>query len=339
MQNRIRILIVDDHSMVRMGMAGLLSMEVDMEVVAEAEDLEQAVAAFTSHRPDVVLMDVRMPGGSGLEALARIRALDPSARVVILSTYDLEEPILAAHAAGACGYLLKSIRFDDLVAAIRLVHGGGNCFPPALRTTSRPARTPSRSLRARSRLWICSAGDFRTRTLARCSIFRKTPPSSTSRPSSRNSRSPTVPRRSPRHSSAGCCRWTDLPETHLIEQLAEPGLLPIIRRRIRTWPRFQTHLGDYDISIFNGTTTVSAVDLGWRSTLDGTNSDLVFIGRQNVNTDAISYEIDNISVSVIPEPGSPAWFGLAGRPCCAAAGSGGLEVTFGFSIPPESLSW
>lgn len=132
MQNRIRILIVDDHSMVRMGMAGLLSMEVDMEVVAEAEDLEQAVAAFTSHRPDVVLMDVRMPGGSGLEALARIRALDPSARVLILSTYDLEEPILAAHASGACGYLLKSIRFDDLVAAIRLVHGGGNCFPPAL---------------------------------------------------------------------------------------------------------------------------------------------------------------------------------------------------------------
>lgn len=133
MQHRIRILIVDDHSMVRMGMAGLLAMESDMDVVAEAEDLEQAVVAFTSHRPDVVLMDVRMPGGGGLEALARIRALDSSARVVILSTYDLEEPILAAHAAGACGYLLKSIRFDDLVAAIRQVHDGGNCFPPALK--------------------------------------------------------------------------------------------------------------------------------------------------------------------------------------------------------------
>jgi DNA-binding NarL/FixJ family response regulator len=132
MQRKIRILIVDDHSMVRMGMAGLLAMESDMEVAAEAEDLEQAVEAFRSRRPDVTLMDVRMPGGSGLEALARIRALDPSARVVILSTYDLEEPILAAHAAGACGYLLKSIRFDDLVAAIRQVHAGGNCFPPAL---------------------------------------------------------------------------------------------------------------------------------------------------------------------------------------------------------------
>lgn len=132
MQRKIRILIVDDHSMVRMGIAGLLSLEADMEVVAEAEDMEQAVAAFTGDRPDVVLMDVRMPGGSGLEAIARIRAIDSSARVVILSTYDLEEPILAAHAAGACGYLLKSILFDDLVAAIRLVHDGGECFPPAL---------------------------------------------------------------------------------------------------------------------------------------------------------------------------------------------------------------
>lgn len=132
MSAKIRILIVDDHSMVRMGMAGLLAMEADMDVVAEGEDLEQAVAAFTCHRPDVTLMDVRMPGGSGLDALARIRAIDPAARVVILSTYDLEEPIIAAHAAGAAGYLLKSIKGGDLVAAIRRVHAGGVCFPPVL---------------------------------------------------------------------------------------------------------------------------------------------------------------------------------------------------------------
>lgn len=118
--------------MVRMGMAGLLAMEEDMEVVAEAEDLEQAVAAFSRHRPDITLMDVRMPGGSGLDALARIRSVDPSARVVVLSTYDLEEPILAAHAAGACGYLLKSIKGDELAAALRGVMDGRLCFPPAL---------------------------------------------------------------------------------------------------------------------------------------------------------------------------------------------------------------
>lgn len=118
--------------MVRMGMAGILAMEPDIEVVAEAEDLEQAVAAFSRHRPDITLMDVRMPGGSGLEALGHIRNIDPAARVVILSTYDLEEPILAAHAAGARGYLLKSVKGDELAAAIRRVMAGQLCFPTAL---------------------------------------------------------------------------------------------------------------------------------------------------------------------------------------------------------------
>jgi DNA-binding NarL/FixJ family response regulator len=129
----IRIIIVDDHSMVRMGLAGLLKLEPDIKIVAEAEDIGQAVAAFTKHLPDVVLMDVRMPGGSGLEALARIKAIAPAARVVILSTYDLEAPMIEAHTGGACGYLLKSVKFDELVAAIRTVHAGGTCFPPALK--------------------------------------------------------------------------------------------------------------------------------------------------------------------------------------------------------------
>jgi DNA-binding NarL/FixJ family response regulator len=132
MSRRIRILIVDDHSMVRMGMAGLLALESDMEVIAEAEDPDQAVAAFRQHRPDVTLMDVRMPGGSGLEALAQILAIDPSARVLMLSTYDLEEPILTAHHAGAAGYLLKSVKGGELSAAIREAHAGKRWFPPGL---------------------------------------------------------------------------------------------------------------------------------------------------------------------------------------------------------------
>lgn len=140
----IRIMIVDDHSMVRMGLAGLLSIEPDMKVVAEAEDLEQAVAAFAEHQPDVVLMDVRMPGGSGLEALERIKAGAPAARVVILSTYDLEEPMIEAHNSGACGYLLKSVKSDELISAIRIVHAGGHCFPAALRDhiAARASRKP-----------------------------------------------------------------------------------------------------------------------------------------------------------------------------------------------------
>lgn len=128
----IRVMIVDDHSMVRMGMAGLLAMEADIKVCAEAEDLEQAVDAFSKHRPDVTLMDVRMPGGTGLEALTRIRQTCPTARVIMLSTYDLEEPMVTAHESGACGYLLKSAKFDELVAAIRNVHAGGLCFPDVL---------------------------------------------------------------------------------------------------------------------------------------------------------------------------------------------------------------
>ncbi len=141
-------MIVDDHSMVRMGMAGLLAMEPDIEVVAEAEDVSHAVAEFTKHQPDVTLMDVRMPGGSGLDALSLIRAAHPAARIIILSTYDLEEPMVAAHSLGASGYLLKSVQFDELVAAIRSVHAGGNCFSGALQNHL-AARTGKKNLTSR----------------------------------------------------------------------------------------------------------------------------------------------------------------------------------------------
>lgn len=144
----IRIMIVDDHSMVRMGISGLLAMEPDIQVVAEAEDLEHAVAEFSKHQPDVTLMDVRMPGGSGLDALSIIKAAHPAARIIILSTYDLEEPMIAAHSMGASGYLLKSVQFDQLVAAIRTVHAGGSCFSLALQNHL-AARSGKKSLTSR----------------------------------------------------------------------------------------------------------------------------------------------------------------------------------------------
>ena len=128
----IRLLLVDDHSMVRLGFATILGVEKDLKVVAEAEDAEQAVAAFRQHQPDVTLMDGRMPGGSGVEALRRIRAEFPEARVIMLTTYDLEEMIFAALDAGAVGYLLKSVQRSELIAAIRTAHEGGRCFPEAL---------------------------------------------------------------------------------------------------------------------------------------------------------------------------------------------------------------
>ena len=128
----IRLLLVDDHSMVRMGFATILGVEKDLKIVAEAEDAEQAVAAFRQHQPDVTLMDGRMPGGSGVEALQRIRAEFPEARVIMLTTYDLEEMVFAAIDAGASGFLVKSVQRPELIGAIRRVNEGERCFPEAL---------------------------------------------------------------------------------------------------------------------------------------------------------------------------------------------------------------
>lgn len=129
----IRLMIVDDHSMVRMGLTTILGIERDLKIVAEAEDAEQAVARFRNHQPDVTLMDARMPGGSGVDALKRIREEFPEARVVMLTTFDLEEMVFAALEAGAAGYLLKSVGRAELIAAIRQVHAGERCFPEAVR--------------------------------------------------------------------------------------------------------------------------------------------------------------------------------------------------------------
>src|SRR5688500_786846 len=96
----IRILLVDDHSVVRSGLAMLIGLVEDFAVVGEAEDAEQAVTGFRRHRPDVTLMDVRMPGADGIDAMRRIRAEFPEARVVMLTTYDLDEDVFRALDAG-----------------------------------------------------------------------------------------------------------------------------------------------------------------------------------------------------------------------------------------------
>lgn len=128
----IRILLVDDHSVVRMGLAAILALDEGLAVVAEAEDAAQALEKYKAERPDVVLMDVRMPGASGVQALRSLRAAWPEARVLMLTTSELDEDISQAIAAGACGYLPKSVKREELVRAIRCVHGGGNYLPEAL---------------------------------------------------------------------------------------------------------------------------------------------------------------------------------------------------------------
>jgi DNA-binding NarL/FixJ family response regulator len=125
----IRLLLVDDHSMVRMGFAALLGAEEGFEIAAEAEDAPLVQQAYRLSLPDVVLMDVRMPGGSGLDALGKLLAEFPEARVIMLSTYDLDAPIMEAYERGARGYLLKSVKRDVLIESVREVMRGGTCFP------------------------------------------------------------------------------------------------------------------------------------------------------------------------------------------------------------------
>jgi DNA-binding NarL/FixJ family response regulator len=125
----IRILIVDDHFIVRMGLKGVLNMQPDMEVVAEAEDGPEAIRQFREHRPDVVLVDLRMPGMSGTEAIKAIRAEFPEASLIAVSTFDGDEMVYRALQAGARGYLPKKVPREELLKAIRTVHHGQRYIP------------------------------------------------------------------------------------------------------------------------------------------------------------------------------------------------------------------
>jgi two-component system NarL family response regulator len=126
-----RVLVVDDHSLLRTGVANIINQEPDLEVVAEAANGRDAIAAFLEHRPDVVLMDLRMPGMEGVEAISRIRDVDPQALVVVLTTYDADEDIARALQAGAKAYILKDIAADALLACIRDVLAGKTYLAPA----------------------------------------------------------------------------------------------------------------------------------------------------------------------------------------------------------------
>ena len=126
----IRVLIVDAQALVRSGFRMILESRDDLEVVGEAGDGEQAIRLAGQTRPDVVLMDVRMPGLDGVAATARLTAVADPPKVIILTTYDLEEPLYAALRAGASGFLLKDVRPADLVEAIRVVAGGDALLAP-----------------------------------------------------------------------------------------------------------------------------------------------------------------------------------------------------------------
>lgn len=125
----IRILAVDDHPLVRKGISALVNAEPDMKLVAEASNGKEAIDAFRSHRPDITLMDLRMPKMDGLEALEAIRREFPEARIIILTTYSGDRLVLRALKAGAKAYLLKGEVHTELLDAIRAVHAGQKRIP------------------------------------------------------------------------------------------------------------------------------------------------------------------------------------------------------------------
>lgn len=155
----IAVMLVDDHPLVRQGLRAVLDTTDDIEVVAEADDGRQAVRLCTQRAPDVVLMDLQLPGVHGIEATRQVRAAAPGTAVLVLTMYDDDNTVFAAVAAGACGYLLKGADGSDIVAAVRAAATGQAVFGVALAKrlqgwfASRPAahEEPFPDLTARER--------------------------------------------------------------------------------------------------------------------------------------------------------------------------------------------
>jgi len=131
-KDAIRVLVVEDHNVVRQGLVALLNLVEDIQVVGEAADGEEAVVQFRSHHPDVTLIDLRLPKLSGVEVIQRVRSETPQARFVVLTTYDGDEDIYRALKGGAKAYLLKGMTSEELITTIRAVHEGRSHIPAAI---------------------------------------------------------------------------------------------------------------------------------------------------------------------------------------------------------------
>ncbi len=132
MPDKLKIMIVDDHYLVRVGLTSIIGLEQDMTICGEASSGEQAVSMFAVKRPDVTLMDVRLPGMSGIAATEAIRADFPEARVIVLSTYISDEEVYAALKVGAMAYLVKSVAREELIQAVRKAASGRRHVPADL---------------------------------------------------------------------------------------------------------------------------------------------------------------------------------------------------------------
>jgi DNA-binding NarL/FixJ family response regulator len=146
---KMKVMIVDDHPLMRVGIAAIINARADMTVVAQAGTGEEAVALFQRHKPDITLMDLRLPGKmGGVEAIAAIRSKSPRARFIVVTTYDGDEDIHRALEAGAQGYVIKGMPYQTLVDALQRVHGGGRFLPPPV-ARALASRTPHSDLSSR----------------------------------------------------------------------------------------------------------------------------------------------------------------------------------------------
>ena len=149
-EKKIRVMLVDDHPIMRIGIAAIIDATAEMSAVAQAGSGEEAVELFEKHRPDITLMDLRLPGISGVETIRTIIARHPDAKFVVLTTYEGDEDIHQALEAGARSYIVKGMPHEALISALKRVHSGGRFLPqPVSKTLA--SRMPNSSLSARER--------------------------------------------------------------------------------------------------------------------------------------------------------------------------------------------
>jgi len=146
--DKIKVLIVDDHPLMRVGVASIVNTRPDMSVVAQTGTGEEAVSLFAQHRPDITLMDLRLPKMSGVDAILAIRSKFPAARFVVLTTYEGDEDIHRALEAGAKGYIIKGMPYQTLIDALLRVHAGGRFLPPPV-ARALASRMPDSDLSSR----------------------------------------------------------------------------------------------------------------------------------------------------------------------------------------------